>query len=176
MRLLKAASTGGTTDGADRAASRWDSKPLAWGVSLALSSIFIASFIYSPAARSPHEQYFTLCAFKILTGLPCPACGLTHSFCAMARADFSAAFGFNLLGPALFLVLVAMWARALGVLSDKRGFVSALDSRVSRFKPLRALVVAFIVFGAARIIYVLVTDPAAFGESPLARLFRQVLL
>jgi hypothetical protein len=52
---------------------------------------------------------FTLpqaCWFKFVTGLPCPGCGLTHSFVAMARLDLLTAFESNPSGIPLFLLLV----------------------------------------------------------------------
>lgn len=44
-----------------------------------------------------------LCPFRRLTGLPCPGCGGTHAFVAMAHGQFSAAWGYNPLAVAVFL-------------------------------------------------------------------------
>ena len=61
-----------------------------------------ASFVYSPWSQTGP----VLCPFRCLTGLPCPGCGLTRSFCAMAQGDFTQAFAFHLFGPILMLALV----------------------------------------------------------------------
>lgn len=44
------------------------------------------------------------CGFKVVTGLPCPGCGLTHCFTAMAHLDIFAAVNANPFGVLLFLV------------------------------------------------------------------------
>lgn len=41
----------------------------------------------------------TTCLFRILTGLPCPACGMTRSWVHLAHGDVATAFEYNLFGP-----------------------------------------------------------------------------
>lgn len=76
--------------------------------SLLLASLgaatLVASFAYAPWAESGP----VLCPFRLLTGLPCPGCGLTRSFCAMAHGHLNQALGFHLFGPALFVAVVAL--------------------------------------------------------------------
>lgn len=55
------------------------------------------------------------CPFRILTGLPCPACGLTRSLIAAFHLDFDRSLSLHPLGLA---VAVALALFALGV--DKR--------------------------------------------------------
>ncbi len=45
------------------------------------------------------------CPFLWLTGIPCPGCGLTRSFLALGRHDFSGAIAHHLFGPLLFIAL-----------------------------------------------------------------------
>jgi len=55
------------------------------------------------------------CGFKVVTGLPCPGCGLTHCFTAMAHFDIFAAVHANPFGVLLFLVsLVTVPVAAIG--------------------------------------------------------------
>jgi hypothetical protein len=49
-----------------------------------------------------------LCPFRLLTGLPCPGCGLTRSVVALAHADLTAAVHLHPLGPALVGLLGAV--------------------------------------------------------------------
>ena len=58
------------------------SKRLAVFGLVGLFAVFLASVLFRP----PVGEYFTVCGFKNLTGLPCPGCGLTHSFCEIGKA------------------------------------------------------------------------------------------
>lgn len=39
------------------------------------------------------------CLLRIVTGLPCPGCGMTRSWVHLAHGDVAGAFGYNLFGP-----------------------------------------------------------------------------
>jgi hypothetical protein len=49
-----------------------------------------------------------LCPFRLLTGLPCPGCGLTRSLVSLLHGDLSAAVLFHPLGPVAASVLLAL--------------------------------------------------------------------
>ena len=49
------------------------------------------------------------CVFRRLSGVPCPACGLTRSFFAMAMGQWHEAFVMHPLGPFLALECAAIW-------------------------------------------------------------------
>jgi hypothetical protein len=75
---------------------------LAAGAATAL----LISFLWSPAAL----PRFTICPTKQFLGIPCPGCGLTHSFCAISHGQFADAVRYNPFGYlfyALALTLVA---------------------------------------------------------------------
>jgi len=80
--------------------------------------ILAASYLYAPYA---HDGPI-LCPLRLVTGIPCPACGLTRSFCAMAAGRPAEAFGEHLLGP-----LAMACAAALGV---AWGYEAAAGRRV----------------------------------------------
>jgi uncharacterized protein DUF2752 len=54
-----------------------------------------------------------LCPFRLVLGLPCPFCGLTHSLLAVGQGDLAHAFALNPLGLVVPLaaaaLLVALW-------------------------------------------------------------------
>jgi len=51
-----------------------------------------------------------LCGFRWLTGRPCPLCGLTHAFFALAQGRFVEALHFHALSPlALAMLAGAVW-------------------------------------------------------------------
>jgi hypothetical protein len=57
---------------------------------------------------------FDVCVLKVLTGIPCPTCGLTRSLCHALRGDWSASLGYHPAGIALAVALIgwAIWAAA----------------------------------------------------------------
>ena len=68
------------------------------------------------------------CIFHVLTGLKCPACGVTRMIMALARFDFAAAFAWNpfllITGPIILFCLITSeviyiktGARSLGKLN-----------------------------------------------------------
>jgi hypothetical protein len=65
------------------------------------------------------------CGIKTRTGYPCPTCGMTTSFRALARGDVSGAFAAHPFGPALLAVtaLVAV-AGAIQAIADRRVFAA----------------------------------------------------
>jgi len=134
-----------------------------------------AVFLTSVLVTLPDRQYFTICGFKNFTGLPCPGCRLTHSFCALGKGEFINAFAFNWLGPPLFLVLVLLWIRSACVLLNKSGVVQRLDRIAGRFNIVKAFVMGFLVYGIARIVYLIAYQPAAFRDSPLSQLITQLI-
>lgn len=128
--------------------------------------VFLVSFLF----RLPAGDYFTICGFKSLTNLPCPGCGLTHSFCALGKGDIADAFAFNLLGPPLFFVLFLLWVRSGCVLLNGTAAVQRLDRMAGRLNIVRAFAIGFVVYGIARIAYLIAYHPIAFRDSPLSQL------
>jgi hypothetical protein len=147
------------------------SKRLALFVIAGLSAVFLVSVLFKP----PTGEYFTVCGFKNFTGLPCPGCGLTHSFCALGKGDVTDAFTFNLLGPPLFLVFVLVWIRSACVLLSENRVIQLFDRITGRFNLVRAFAIAFGVYGIARIAYALAYYPPGFHESPLSRLLARLI-
>jgi hypothetical protein len=52
-----------------------------------------------------------LCPFYWLTGRPCPLCGLTRAFCALAKGHWSQALHFHALSPLAFVMLFSLFWR-----------------------------------------------------------------
>lgn len=140
-----------------------------------LSLVFLASVVFRPVEAGPSDDYFTVCGFKNMTGLPCPGCGLTHSFCALGKGDLPSAFAFNALGPLLFLALGVTWVRALLVLANKTEAVTVLDRTATRYRLIRNFVILFGVFGVGRILYLIFfAPPEGLGQSPLLKLIARL--
>ena len=61
-----------------------------------------------------------LCPFRLLTGLPCPGCGLTRSLVCLLHGDLAMSLAFHPLGPPVALALLVL------VLAEGRGGASPL--------------------------------------------------
>lgn len=77
-----------------------------------LTAMFVLAAIWRPA----DEPTLILCPFRALTHYPCPGCGMTRAFCALAHFEFWRAVRFNALSPLLFLAAVIAWAGAAATL------------------------------------------------------------
>ncbi|MFL6214716.1 MAG: DUF2752 domain-containing protein [Blastocatellia bacterium] len=146
------------------------SRGLAWFALLMLAGVFTISLIYHPS----EGNYFTICGFKNATGLPCPGCGLTHSFCALGKGHLLSAFSWNLLGPPLFLLFALVWVRAVCVLLNRQRFPRAFDAFVERVRLVRWAAIAFAVFGVARIVYILIIAPDSIHQTTLTELWSRL--
>ncbi|HOS44326.1 MAG TPA: DUF2752 domain-containing protein [Armatimonadota bacterium] len=91
--------------------------PEAWRRMLPLYLLFVLAFPLGMAwVEARPITGPSLCGFRQLTGLDCPSCGLTRAFRAMGRLQVREAFGYNPLGPAVFLVAVGAWLSAVAML------------------------------------------------------------
>jgi hypothetical protein len=71
-----------------------------------------------PRTMATHTQLgMPPCNFVILTGKPCPACGMTTSFALLVRGDVSASLRANWTGTliAVLWALTMVWAIAGGI-------------------------------------------------------------
>ena len=141
------------------------SRRVALAVFLGLTGVFLVSLLFQP----PDKDYLPLCMFKALTGLPCPGCGLTHSFCALGKGRFAAAFGYNALGPGIFLLAVGIWLRSAAVILGKIEVVAAFDRMARRCGLARLLLVSLGIYGAGRIAFILIWQPELIRNAPLLR-------
>ena len=142
---------------------------------VALTCLLLVSVFYSPSRVEANGQYFTVCGFKALTGLPCPGCGLTHSFCAIGKGALGEAFAFNAVGPPLYVVSFMIWLRLLFALMGVKRPVELFDRCVNYLMLVRVFALALCVFGIARIVYLVIWSPAGLQESPLMRLIQRIL-
>ncbi|MBT0565600.1 DUF2752 domain-containing protein [Williamsia sp. CHRR-6] len=71
-----------------------------------------------------------MCPVRLLTGLPCPGCGLTRSWIATAHGDLGAAFSYNAFGS-LSMAFVAVLVMASGALLLARRDLAPVGRLVS---------------------------------------------
>lgn len=125
------------------APSLWQrTSPLLGGAALAAAGAYVA--LNDPSADASR---FPACAFRNLTGLWCPGCGLTRGTHQLLNGDVPAALSYNLFTPLALTAIVLSWLvwtrRAWG-----RPTVS-LGERLPRWWG-AALAVLLAVYGVAR--------------------------
>lgn len=74
------------------------------------------------------KLFHSLCPFVIMTGIPCPACGLTRAGIAFLKGDFSGACSYNW---TIFLwILLAIYAFTTRYIFEKRNHIIFLGTVV----------------------------------------------
>ncbi len=101
---------------------------------LVLLGLFTAVIAASVVWHPSDDGGFVICPFRLATGIPCPGCGLTRSFCAVAKGDVERGFELHWLGPLLFAVLCVYWLRGVAILAGYTGAVARFDAFVSRWR------------------------------------------
>ncbi len=72
---------------------------------LGLAVLYTMSFLLSPSSL---DNLPATCAWKLLTGIPCPFCGLSHSVAALSHGAPGLAFRLNPFGPVLYAAGLAL--------------------------------------------------------------------
>jgi Protein of unknown function (DUF2752) len=72
----------------------------------AVAAVLVAGAVVLPRAVLRGSP--VICPFRRLTGLPCPACGLTRSWQATAHLHLGDSLGYHPLGAVTFLGAIAL--------------------------------------------------------------------
>lgn len=75
---------------------------------------------------------FTLCFFKLATGLPCATCGSTRALGRLFHGDVAGAFGMNPLATAGMMALVPWAAADLALMTRRKAFGLELGPSAAR--------------------------------------------
>jgi hypothetical protein len=94
-------------------------------IAVALTGVFVAAFRIhpydedgKPRTMSTHTQLgMPPCNFVVMTGKPCPSCGMTTSFALLVRGDLVASARANWVGSVICVLwaLMLVWALASGL-------------------------------------------------------------
>src|SRR2546423_3733951 len=72
----------------------WDR--LRWVARLLRNLFFPATFVALALMKMQSlDRMPVVCVYRILFGVRCPGCGMTHAFCAVLHGHFISAFGYN---------------------------------------------------------------------------------
>ena len=97
----------------------------------------------SPTGIGTHRQLgYPACLSPLLTGYPCPTCGMTTSFAHAVRGQFLRAFHAQPAGFALFLLMVAACGYCVRVAVTNKGELSLVSRRAGPLALLGAGVIA----------------------------------
>jgi hypothetical protein len=103
-----------------------------WALALGAALLLLTAAWLEPDSRG-HGTHTQLglppCGFLLLTGAPCPGCGLTTAFAHCIRGNWAAAASANPLGLALFFSACA--CIPIGIVAGWRGW--SLDDVIERF-------------------------------------------
>jgi len=77
---------------------------------------------------NPHlEGDQSLCPFKMLTGFPCPGCGLTKSMVFFYEGDWNKSLSYHIFGPAfIFFCVLAIVTLSTELVTKKEYFKKLL--------------------------------------------------
>jgi hypothetical protein len=112
------------------------------------------------------------CPFRALTGIPCPGCGMTRSFMAIATGNFDKALDYHAFGFVLFIGLaIAIVHLSLELLS-KRKMITFYSQFMLKRKNQLLFILLFLAYYSFRTINLLRSGELAidFSLSPLGKL------
>ena len=139
-----------------------------WGILGLCAAPLAGSYWYSQGYRLP----FLGCPIRHLTGIPCPTCGMTRSFMAIARGDWNQAFAHHLFGPVLFVGLAIAAVHILTELVVGQRVTTGYSALVKQPKVHYLGLAAFLSYHAWRLYNLSQAGELslAFLRSPLGRL------
>ncbi len=106
-------------------------------INIIIAGVIVMIIIYSGIFSPVENNYPVKCVHEKFTGLPCPSCGLSHSFSYIVRGDFGKANEWNIYGMRVFLFfLFQLFLRGSNFIYLKRNplnirYVTLLDISLS---------------------------------------------
>lgn len=100
-----------------------------WVPVLGVPALFCIAFLLW---YFPRLVEFPLCGVKLMIGIPCPGCGLVHSFVALFHGHLRDSIAFNPMGVIIAGALGYAFIRAIARVAGKP-LKPLLSERASRF-------------------------------------------
>lgn len=135
-----------------------DSLPRAAATAAGRRSVSVAALgvgaVVAAAVLTPHDATTgpVVCPFRLLTGLPCPGCGLTRSWVYWLHGDWQAGLAANPFGIVLLVAAVSFAVATARALVTSRP-VPSIDELVRR-RSVALVAGAWLAFAVVRMILV----------------------
>lgn len=125
------------------------------GIAGALLTLTFPFFVMLQSANRPIETEQSLCPFKLLTGFPCPGCGITKSLIFLYKGDIEKSLYYHLFGPLTFLFcLAAIITLSIELLTQKDYFQKILYSKKIAY----SLGIVLALYHLSRLVYFISTN------------------
>jgi len=125
------------------------------GIAGAVLTLAIPYFIMLLNNNKHIETEQSLCPFKMLTGFPCPGCGITKSLIFLYKGDFLKSIYYHLFGPFTFLFcIIAIVVLTVELITKKEYFQSILYSKNLAY----ALGTILVIYHLTRLIFFILTN------------------
>lgn len=112
-----------------------------YGLVVCLSILAYTWIIYNSFFLINSEEGITICWFKTISGLPCPACGTTGGMVEIFKGNFLEAFHLNPFAySSLFLLVFASIWVILDLIRKKDGFYLFYLSTNTKLKKKRIII------------------------------------
>ena len=125
------------------------------GIAGAFLTLAIPYFIMLQNVNRQIETEQSFCPFKLLTGFPCPGCGITKSLVFLYEGDFFKSIYYHLFGPITFLFcFVTIIILAVELVTKKEYFQNILYSKKIAY----SLGITLLIYHSTRLIYFISTN------------------
>jgi hypothetical protein len=125
------------------------------------SAIFIAAALTTPrnasgSANAPGDQWFQqhtgggVCVYRRVTGIECPACGLTRGFVQLEHGELLAAVKLNPLTPVVFFLMATRLLHYIFLCTSRLEVRNRIPWPIA-WKLYGALFFGFLAIGAYRV-------------------------
>ena len=106
------------------------SKRKIYGIVGAFITLVVPYFLLLNNSSHHLETDQSLCPFKLLTGFPCPGCGITKSLVFFYEGDIHKSFSYHILGPfVIAFALLTIIVLSAELVTKKEYFTKWLYSR-----------------------------------------------
>lgn len=138
------------------------------------ASPLIGSYFFSYTETTSPFQ----CLFLAFTGIPCPGCGMTRSFSAIAQNQFPEALHHHLFGPLLFLGLALTCLHLILELSLRFSIIPFYGKLLHKRDVQLIALGLLLIYHCLRLGNLLLSGELAlsFAQSPLRHLLQSLIL